>query len=356
MMVSFGLQNVSANNFKIFENGSGCTLEDIIANGTPAVAGFALANEQTGVLLFNYFYNNDYFDMSNPEFPTWILRANTIASQNVGSVEFKVNGSRTEVDNSSPFQFDFNALPPGTYTVVATAYSKKNRQGQKGIARTFVIENYNPAAIVSFDVVDPAGNVLMTLQEGDRINASDPAFKSFTIRANTYPETVNNVKFYVNGRHVRTENVAPYSLSGDNNGSYFPWNPKSGNYTLKAVPFIKPAKQEYAGTALQLGFEVYYEAPITLAGAKVNPSNGGDLKVSLYPVPVKETLFVQITNGNADYSVALKNSQGYTIHKGIYSAQQVQSYNIATSELQSGVYFLQVKGANGFEKVIRIMK
>jgi hypothetical protein len=356
IMESYGLQYVTEDNFRIFENGSGCTLQDIIANGPPTVAGFSLVNEKTGALLYNYFYDNDYFDMSSPDFPTWILRANTHALQTVGSVEFKVNNKNIQVDNAAPFLFDFNNLPPGTYTVVATAYSKKNRQGNKGAGRTFVLVNQNPAAIVSFDVVDPMGNVLMTLNEGDRINAGDPAFKSFTIRANTYPENVNNVKFYVNGRHVRTETVAPYSLSGDNNGSYFPWNPTPGNYTLRAVPYIKPAKQEYAGTALQLGFEVYNDAPLTLAGARVNPSNGDDLKVTLYPVPVKETLFVQIANGHGDYSVALKNSQGYTIHKGTYSAQQAPSYNIATSELYSGVYFLQIKGANGFEKVIRIMK
>lgn len=68
--------------------------------------------------------------------------------------------------------------------------------------------------------------------------------------------TVGSVAFYLDGKLVRTENVAPYALAGDNATGYLRWTPTAGSHTLNAVPYSSGSCGGTAGTALQLTFTV----------------------------------------------------------------------------------------------------
>src|SRR5688572_21071902 len=73
VLVHFGLSNITSR-FNISENGSGCTIEDIIANGPPAVIGFSLYNKVTGALYGNivdqYYL---YVNMLDPDLPNKVV-------------------------------------------------------------------------------------------------------------------------------------------------------------------------------------------------------------------------------------------------------------------------------------------
>jgi hypothetical protein len=469
IMLSFGLEYVSTNNFRISENGSGCTLEDIIANGPPVVTAFSIYNKRTGQMVTAAFNNHLTIDISDPDYPYWVLNASTLPGK-VGSVTFKNGDTKSQTDNQSPFQFDFQSLSPGVYTVVTDAYSKTNKHGIKGLTRTLTLTIQNSAAILGFDVVDMSGNILKTLQEGDEINIKDPVFQYLNVVANVYPDRVHHVKFWLNNRHHRTERAAPYAAGGDSNGTYYPWSLRPGSYTLRAVPFVRSAKKEFAGQPLEIHFNIIAESinavinysvvdisgkilrqlndgdvldvndselrafniiantsgPVgsvkfrlndrnyrtenvvaySLAGDQhgkfnswkadlgdhslsavpyshvngqgvagkelkirfkvVNGSslsqnaaadNSGSLAVSLFPVPLKEDLFLQLDNSKlGNVTVVLRNNQGHTVYTGSYDSQQFSSYAIKTSGLPSGIYHLQLRGANGFDKVIRVVK
>ncbi len=135
------------------------------------------------------------------------------------------------------------------------------------------------SAVVSFDVVDISGKVLMPLTEGAKINIKDPLFKAFSIRANTNPEIVGSVKFWLNGQFFRVENVAPYAFNGDVNGVYNPWAANPWDYTILAIPYVKVSGKEYAGQPLEVHFKVVSETiPLTVSDFDVVDTSGKFLK------------------------------------------------------------------------------
>lgn len=113
--------------------------------------------------------------------------------------------------------------------------------------------------VVGFDVVDTSGKFLMELKQDSKINIKDPAFKLFSIRAHTNPEVVSSVKFWLNGKFFRVENVPPYAFNGDINGVYNPWIVNPWDYTIRAVPYIRLNGKEYEGNALTVHFKVVSE-------------------------------------------------------------------------------------------------
>ncbi|MDZ7848243.1 MAG: T9SS type A sorting domain-containing protein [Owenweeksia sp.] len=71
---------------------------------------------------------------------------------------------------------------------------------------------------------------------GDTIDKSQ--LPEFSMRAEVCtPSAVGSVEFELNGNNIRTENVAPYSINGDNSGNYDPWDPGIGSHTVSAIPY-----------------------------------------------------------------------------------------------------------------------
>jgi hypothetical protein len=465
LMENLGLEYVNSSSFVISENGSGCTLEDILANGPPAVTGYSIFNTAIGVVERDFYNDSGYIDIaiSNSD---QRLQANTQNASKIGSLAFLINGKIAFVDNQAPYHYDFSSLPAGTHAIATDIYSEPNAQGTKTAGKSATFIRTNSAAVESFDVVDTQGNVVLQLTEGARINIRHPYYRNINIRANTYPYAVNNVKFYLNKKLHRTETVVPYALNGDTDGTFYTWNPKPGKYTLRAVPAVKPGATEFAGQPLEIHFTIY-EGPVNsvqsfsivnTSGEIIKALNNGDvlnindpslksfgviantaglvgsvkfrldnnqnyrtenvapyaltgdenghfnpwtptlgrhtltatpyllanaqddagtplrisftvvkekpasvrhsgIAVALYPVPVKDDLFINIQNVvDGNVSVVLRNSVGHAVYQGSYGVHQSQPFSINTSGLSPGVYFLQLRGANGFEKVIRVVK
>jgi hypothetical protein len=64
--------------------------------------------------------------------------------------------------------------------------------------------------------------------------------------------SVGSVRFQIDGRTVRTENVAPYALAGDNNGDYNAWSIGGGRHILTATPYSERGATGEAGKALEV--------------------------------------------------------------------------------------------------------
>lgn len=107
------------------------------------------------------------------------------------------------------------------------------------------------------------------------INISEIGTRNLNVRANTDPATVGSVKFAYNGDpNYKTENVAPYTLGGDNNGNYLPWTPSLGNQILKATPYPEANIQGEAGTPLEISFRII-EDEINTGGPDPDPPAPG---------------------------------------------------------------------------------
>jgi hypothetical protein len=119
-----------------------------------------------------------------------------------------------------------------------------------------------PAAqsVASYTLVNADnGQDIQTLNNGAVINLASQPSQHLNVRANTNPGTVGSVVMVLSGTQSRTqtENTAPYALFGDNGaGTYNPWTPATGSYTLQSTPFTGQGGGGTAGTALTINFTV----------------------------------------------------------------------------------------------------
>jgi hypothetical protein len=256
-------------------------------------------------------------------------------------------------------------LKPGTHTIRSEVYSKSNGRGKKGVGRTAVITIINSAAVTGFEIVDAAGNFIMELHDGDKINILDPAFKSISIRANTTPSPVNAVKFWLNKRLHQIDKTYPYSINGDKNGAYHPWKPREGNYTLRATPYSHTLIKTYAGKSLEIKFKVVSENVGTedkritddVANQDAAKKTSEEISVTLYPVPVSDELHLLVTNyKDDDITVVIRNIHGQSVYAQRYRAGSLNNSAIDTSGLRPGVYLLHVLDNNRFSKILKFIK
>jgi hypothetical protein len=315
---------INLGNLQVSENGSGCTTADILANGPQTLSMVDLNDIPTGSRLFAFYEDTVTVDLANRAFSNFEVLAHAFPAE-VGSVEFILDKKYKHTENAVPYTFTFPfPLKPGTHTLTINVYSKPNRQGMKGVGRTLTFIVINSAAVERFEIVNTSGHVLDTLNEGDKLNILDPAFKSIRIRANTEPNQVAYVKFWLNGQFVRRENGFPYILSGDNNGIYYPWNPKPGDYTLLAIPYIKSGNKEYEGKSLTVNFKLVEEASFAVVGFDVVDTSGkllqslndGD-KININDPLLKAINIVANTTGQVGSVNFWVNNKSYRTENGV---------------------------------------
>jgi len=94
----------------------------------------------------------------------------------------------------------------------------------------------NDRRVVSLTLVNANTDQDMgTINDGDII---DICQTPVNIRANVCDEAnIESVRFLLNGNNYRMENLPFYTIAGDNNGNYLPWNIAPGVYTIRAIPF-----------------------------------------------------------------------------------------------------------------------
>lgn len=105
---------------------------------------------------------------------------------------------------------------------------------------------------------------VQTVKDGDVIQLGWLSGR-FSVRVEVYPETleesftgviVESVRFELDGRRVRTENVPPYALGGDVEGDYASFPISAGVHTLTATPFGANNAGGAQGVSRTVTFEV----------------------------------------------------------------------------------------------------
>jgi hypothetical protein len=359
---------ISVGQIQILNNGDGCDLEDIVANGKQFIANFTLFDVALNVKVTENFYDSITLDMASVDFINWTIQANSYPEE-VGSVQFIIDEKVKFTDNRFPYRlsrFIIPLLKPGMHTIRTEVYSKSNGRGKKGLGRTAVITIINSAVISNFEVVDAAGNFLMELHNGDKINILDPAFASFSIRANTVPAPVYGVKFWLNQKFYCLDKTYPYSIKGEKDGSYNPWKPRVGDYTLRATPYSRTLLKKYAGQSLEIKFQVVSEnigpeneriVDDNIANQQMDERSAEELSVTLYPIPVSNELHVSLNySQDSEVIIVIRNIHGQPVYSQRYRSSQLNSSSLDTSGLKAGVYLLHVLGNNRFSKVLKFIK
>ncbi len=138
----------------------------------------------------------------------------------------------------------------------------------------------NSSGVVSLTMVNGDQDTdLFTLTNNQQISSAITQGKGLNIRANTNPAIVGSVAMSLSGpvNSIRTENVAPYALFGDNSGDYVGNPLPSGNYTISATAYGGVNKSGAALGTLTLQFSINDQGgtnqpPVAIATA--SPSTG----------------------------------------------------------------------------------
>lgn len=110
-------------------------------------------------------------------------------------------------------------------------------------------------AVTRLMLVNAANDTdLRALVNGDVVRLSADG-AALNIRAEV-SGAVGSVRFVLDGRALRTENVAPFALAGDNAGDYAAWKPAIGSHVLRAEPYERSNLGGVAGQPLEINFTV----------------------------------------------------------------------------------------------------
>ncbi|MEM6763669.1 MAG: T9SS type A sorting domain-containing protein, partial [Bacteroidota bacterium] len=154
---------------------------------------------------------------------------------------------------------------------------------------------------------------------------------------------------------TRTENKAPFSLTGDINGDYRDQEFIPGTYTLKATPFSERNAQGSPGIELMINFTV-------INGTPTQQTQFGDLsldptyEMSVYPVPADQEIFIDMKFFEQGvYEAELFDVAGRTMisQKLVYDEVTGKRFSLDTQSLAAGVYMLRIAGQRyqGWKKV-----
>ena len=145
--------------------------------------------------------------------------------------------------------------------------------------------------ISSYTLVNAATDQdIQTLNDGDVITINSFFSNDYNVRANTFPEEVGSVNFYINDYFIRTENRAPYAVGGDNPvGDYWSYTIFPGVYTLRGIPYSEANGGGIAGPEKSITVTVVYN------GWNWSWKEGvTEEHLRMYPNPVHDKLVLEL--------------------------------------------------------------
>lgn len=123
-----------------------------------------------------------------------------------------------------------------------------------------------------------------TLENGAVINLS--ITPNVNVRANLCSAAgTGSVRFKLNGSIFRTENSAPFTLAGDNNGNYNKWNVSPGSYTMEATPYSGSNAGGSMGTGKTIAISVISGSA---KGFEENHERKEEAIFSVHPNPFRD--------------------------------------------------------------------
>ncbi|MEM7704052.1 MAG: DUF5060 domain-containing protein [Pseudomonadota bacterium] len=179
------------------------------------------------------------------------------ADGTVERVALRVNDVSQGDLTDSPFSWTLADLTVGSYDLIAEVEDDDGAITQSPTTTIVVTEPGAGPQVVGATLVNAASNTdIMDLSDGARIALTDAP--AFNVRAEVSPE-VASVNFSLTGVESRThtENVAPFTLWGDNGGDYNEWIPALGTHTLTLTPRDASGA---AGSNMVIEFQVEVDA------------------------------------------------------------------------------------------------
>lgn len=219
--------------------------------GNPAVTSFSYINASNDNVI-GTLNNGAQINIANVT-SNLSFRAN--ANSDTQSVRMQLSGpvSNTRNDNNVPYSifgdsggnYTGRTMQVGNYTLTATPYGQDNLGGAQGSANAIsfsIVDNASPPppsgtnVVTGFTLVNANTNTDIGAITQGRIFSNLPS--SLSIRANTNPSSVGNVRLTLSGpvNASKNEGAAPYYLFGDIGVNPIGRSLPNGNYSITANP------------------------------------------------------------------------------------------------------------------------
>jgi N-acetylneuraminic acid mutarotase len=202
--------------------------------------------------------------------------------------------------------------------------------------------------IAAFFLVDADNDVIIRkMKDNEMINMSTlnaQGIQNINIRANTQPSKVGSVRLILSGKESRviTENGSPYTLFGDTNGNYSPWNPSTGSYTLTATPYTLMNAGGVIGIPSSINFSVTRNT--TLKSNPVLDKNENLNESKIYPNPFHNELTIKdLEKYGERLDVLVEDLNGKILFTKNYKSNP-QLIQLNLKSLPAGMYLLIING------------
>lgn len=126
---------------------------------------------------------------------------------------------------------------------------------------------------------------------------------------------VESVKFILSGASSlsKTENFAPYVMTGDNNGVFKKWDAPVGSYSITVTPWSQNAAKGTAGTPITMNFQVVNSLPTPIPTVSTTLTSCAGLSDG--------SATVSIVGGTAPYAILWSDGQTGTTATGLSAGQ-----------------------------------
>ena len=223
------------------------TLNIFASSPAEGVIYFRLIDANNGEFKRNII-NGSLIDRAEFEQGKYILIP-VLATDDINSVRFYVNNRHFSFQNDSSLslcrQTEYCKFADGFVTIKAVSYLESDGSGKTYPPSEFVIEvitSQQVNGVMTMSLVESAtGNVKRDMIQDDLIDRSQYSLGQWNIFANTIPKEVGSVRFFLNGRHLRTDNDFPFTACGDN-GTHIEsclWKISDGNNVIKALAYTE---------------------------------------------------------------------------------------------------------------------
>lgn len=114
-----------------------------------------------------------------------------------------------------------------------------------------------PFGVIGFRLVDADADLLLgPLSGGDVVDPDDYGGAQLSLAADTLPVEVGSVEFFVDDRDIRIEDFVPFTLGGNIDFDFMPWELTPGIHTIRAVPYELDQAMGTQGVAREVTFEL----------------------------------------------------------------------------------------------------
>jgi regulation of enolase protein 1 (concanavalin A-like superfamily) len=185
-----------------------------------------------------------------------------LSTSNAPSKGIQLSSANKSFANGSKHNFDITKLITGNgaKTIIIEMDAGGNDvwfSSSEGSAKPVVNITLKPEPVITVTMINlinaSSDTVVKKLITNDVVNKA--TLPSFTLQAIT-SGSIGSVVFFLNNSKYHTENVDPYSISGDDGGDFNPWDLAPGDYTVKATAYSGSNGSGTAGDSVTVSFKV----------------------------------------------------------------------------------------------------